>query len=407
MTGLHDALANQQPLVLHLHERRCAVIQPTPEGLVLTYEPAYIETPGAIALSIRMPLRQEPYPAAIADDWLNGLLPEGPRREAVGVRWNIPNRSPYAMLAAIGAECAGAVEIGFADPDRTRRPIPADEQAIIRALREERLTTAPEYELGARLSLAGMQPKLCLRRENNQWFWPTPSHPSTHILKPESANPATPNLVWNEHTTMELARRIGIPTAGTEITRIGTETVLVITRFDRTMDGRRIHQEDMHQATGMRHKYEAHGGPGAMHWCAKLPHERWKIWDQFMFAWIIGDADRHSKNVSIQHIPNDRPRLAPLYDAVCTTMYPSIDDTMASRIGRARTANDVTQADLKREAGRCGLDPDEAIEKAHEIGEKIRDTLAELTRERGWDTARVKDGGAPTRYQRACDWARA
>ena len=406
MTALHDALANQEPLVAHLHERRCAVIQPTPKGLVLTYEAAYLDSPGAIPLSLRMPLRVEPYPPEIASPWLDGLLPEGPRRQAVGVRWGVPYRSTYAMLAVIGAECAGAVEIGLTDPDRTRQPVPADDEDIIRSLRDDLLTTAPEYELGARLSLAGMQPKLCLRQYDGRWFWPTPSHPSTHILKPESPNPATPRLVANEHTTMEVARRIGIPTAETGVTRIGTENVLLITRFDRTTDGRRVHQEDMHQATGMRHKYETHGGPGAMHWCSQLPHERWQLWDQLMFAWIIGDADRHSKNVSIQHIPNARPRLAPLYDAVCTTMYPNIDDTMASRIGRARTASDVTRADLKREAERCMLDPDEAIERAHELGEKIRDTLAELTREGGWDTARITNAGTATRYERACDWAR-
>ena len=407
MTALHDALANQAPLVAHLRERRCAFVQPTQKGLVLTYEAAYLDSPGAIPLSLRMPLRVEPYPPEIASPWLDGLLPEGPRRQAAGVRWSLPYRSTYAMLAAIGAECAGAVEIGLAEPDRTRQPIPADEEAIIRALREDLLTTAPEHELDARLSLAGMQPKLCLRQDEGQWFWPTPSHPSTHILKPQSPNPATPRLVANEHTTMEVARRIGIPTADTEITRIGDEKILVIKRFDRTADGKRVHQEDMHQATGKRHKYETHGGPGAKDWCAQLPHERWKIWDQFMFGWIIGDADRHSKNVSIQHIPHSQPRLAPLYDAVCTTMYPNIDDTMASRIGRAKTAEQVTAADLKREAERCGLNPEEAVERAHELAEKIRDTLAELSREGSWDTARIVEGGAPTRYERAFDWARA
>ena len=100
---LHDALADQEPLVVHLHERRCAVLQPTDEGLTLTYEPAYLETPGVLALSLRLPMRPEPYPTTIAQAWLDGLLPEGPRRQAVGTRWNIPYRSTYAVLAAIGA----------------------------------------------------------------------------------------------------------------------------------------------------------------------------------------------------------------------------------------------------------------------------------------------------------------
>ena len=405
MNDLHERLAGNQPLVVHLAEQRCATVELTTKGLVLTYEPAYLATPGALPLSLRLPLREQPYRDSIADEWLDGLLPEGPRRHAVGLRWGIPYRSTYAMLAAIGGECAGAVEVGFGEPDRNREPIPADDQAIVRALREERLAAAPEHELGARLSLAGLQPKLCLRRDHGQWFWPTPGYPSTHILKPQGANPATPGLVGNEHTTMEIARRIGIPTAETEIQHIGTETVLSITRFDRTPNGTRVHQEDMHQAIGMRHKYETHGGPGAMHWCKRLPGERWKIWDQLMFAWIIGDADRHAKNLSIQHRPGAAPRLAPLYDAVCTTMYPQLDDAMASRIGRARTANTVTRADLEREATRCGLDSDGAIRRAYEIADKIRNALAELDREGGWDSQRINEGGAPTRYNRACEWA--
>ncbi len=403
--NLHDALADQQPLILHLHERRCAVLQPTRQGLTLTYEPAYLATPRATPLSLRLPLTQETYPAPIAQPWLDGLLPEGPRRQAAGIRWNIPYRSTYAMLAAIGAECAGAVEIGLTDPDRSQRPIPADDEAIMAALREEPLATAPEHEMGARLSLAGMQPKLCLCREGDRWLWPTPSHPSTHILKPESVNRETPELVANEHTVMEIARRIGIPTAKTQIAMIGTEKVLLVARFDRTPDGQRVHQEDLHQATGTRHKYEAHGGPGVKQCCDELPHERWKIWDQLMFSWIIGDADRHAKNFSIQHRPTEPPRLAPLYDAVCTTMYPNVDDRMACRIGQATKADKVTREDLKREAGRCGLDPDQAIERTHEIGEGIRDTLAELAQEGLWDAKRIESGGAPTRYERACEWS--
>ena len=205
---------------------------------------------------------------------------------------------------------------------------------------------------------------------------------------------------------MELARRAGISTAQTAITTIGTEKVLLITRFDRTADGKRVHQEDLHQATGMRHKYEMHGGPGVKHACELLPHERWQIWDQVIFAWVVGDADRHGKNFSIQHRANEPLRLAPLYDAVCTTMYPDVADELACRIGRATKADDVTRADLEREAQRCGLEPDRAIERAHEIAEKISETLAELAREGGWDTTRIMRGGASQRYAKACDWAR-
>lgn len=105
------------------------------------------------------------------------------------------------------------------------------------------------------------------------------------------------------------------------------EHVLIVERFDRFDDNgttRRLHQEDLAQATGTPHvqKYESDGGPGYRDVFkvfdgnlsaadAKSAKERFA--KLLVFSWIIGHNDGHSKNYSLTHVPG-RSVLAPFYD---------------------------------------------------------------------------------------------
>src|SRR3546814_7231368 len=58
-----------------------------------------------------MPLREAPWVGAVARNWFCNLLPEGAVRQAIVERLRIAPDDDFALLAAIGGECAGAVSL--------------------------------------------------------------------------------------------------------------------------------------------------------------------------------------------------------------------------------------------------------------------------------------------------------
>ncbi len=53
-----------------------------------------------------------------------------------------------------------------------------------------------------------------------------------------------------------------------------------------------------------------------------------------VFHYLVGNADAHAKNYALlQTSDADSPVLAPLYDVVCTAIYPQLTKKIAMRIG--------------------------------------------------------------------------
>ena len=115
-----------------------------------------------------------------------------------------------------------------------------------------------------------------------------------------------------------------------------------------------------------------------------------------MFASLIGDEDKHAKNFSIQSPAGRRAGLAPVYDAVCTLAYPELDRGMAMKIGRAWQVREVDARAIRNEAGKCGLWPDEAVERLHALAGRVRDAVEEM-KESGWDLGTLEAAGIDTR----------
>ena len=85
--------------------------------------------------------------------------------------------------------------------------------------------------------------------------------------------------------------------------------------------------------------------------------------DRVIFNFLIGNGDAHGKNFSVLYHGN-RPRLAPSYDLICTTVYPSIARKMAMKFDGPFDFRWVTPGKIVRTLARAG------------IGEKlIRDSI--------------------------------
>ena len=390
-------------LEVWLHEVRAGTLHRTPQRLDFQYADAYLARPDAQALSKRLPLEPGRFRYGEALRWFDALLPEGARREQAARQAGAASMSTFSMLQAIGAECAGAVEVRRPGSKLEAKKAPASMEEI-----EEYIRRMDRYPLGPdpgqlTLSLAGAQPKLVLVKESDGWSWPLGGYPSTHVVKPEQEG--FPGVVWNEHACMTLAHRAGLACARTEVRRFGRFEALVVERFDRTADGRRVHQEDFAQAFGAREKYQKDGGPSLKDCFERSGVGGPALWDQVMFAWLTGDEDKHAKNFSIQYPGGEAPRLAPIYDAVCTLAYPDLARGMAMRIGNAWQVREVDRRAIEDEARKCGLRPGEAVQRLRALAERVREAMEEMNAS-GWDLGLLEAGGIGTRLDASCEWAK-
>lgn len=320
-------------------------------------------------ISVTMPVRTAGYGDRNARRWLRGLLPEGQIRAMIAYELNIVGTDDFALLTALGKDCAGALSFRPDGADHQEGDIgPAlTDQQIGQLLRS--LPTSPMgVEQGFRVSLPGNQSKLLLTRIGDRWHRPD-GVPSTHILKP-AVRELDDNTVDNEAYCQQLAAAAGLPAAATTIETFDGIRVLTSQRFDRVQGGpltRRVHQEDGCQATGVdpAHKYQsANGGPNLKAIAAALSSnggELAPLLSLIVFTVAIGNADLHGKNLSLTFNDDDSVALSPIYDAMSTRLYETSADgqpvvrDLGMRIGGQISIDNVTHDDLIAEARSWGI----------------------------------------------------
>ncbi len=255
-----------QRLGVFFEDRKVGLVTADESRFTFTYDSSWIDAQASFAISISLPLVAGAQTGPAAHSFFANLLPEGRIRALVARRLGISEDNDFALLAALGGECAGAMVVAAAAPKPAKyawRPLDSDELA--------RLSTggAAFAEAvaggGVRLSLAGAQDKLPVKLEGGRLYLPLGSSPSSHILK--FANQDFKHMPTNEAFISALARACGLPAVATEIFTIGRTQHLLVTRYDRVVreDGTimRLHQEDMCQALGLPpgRKYQEEGGP--------------------------------------------------------------------------------------------------------------------------------------------------
>ena len=338
----------------------------SPEDWTFVYDRHYLASAAPVALSVSLPLRESPHVGAVARNWFCNLLPEGAVRDAIVARLRLPERDDFALLAAIGGECAGAVSLGTGEPVGADSPTP--EPDLETMLRQATDMGGAWALLGAplRLSLAGAQDKIPVVSDVTGLRLPAAGEPSTHILKP--GNRRFRALHEMETLGLTLARAIGLETVFARPVQMAGSPALLIERYDRvaTADGhtRRLHQEDFCQALGYpgELKYEAQGGPGLAS-CAGLvrrlglgPQAIQAFLDWVIFNALIGNADAHAKNLALLVDQDGRRRLAPFYDLVPTIALSErlLDRSPALRIGNATRIDHIGAQDWREFARTAG-----------------------------------------------------
>ncbi|MBC7997088.1 MAG: HipA domain-containing protein, partial [Leptolyngbya sp.] len=256
------------------------------------------------------------------------------------------------------------------------------------------------------MRISGIQPKLPISLEREPDKEPalkigTFKNSCSHILKYQS--PLFPYLVENEWATMELARRIGLPTAPVKQVEFRGKTIfpgraLLIERYDiprklqldKSDSSLRLAlQQDVASLLKLyrQDKYEtsAERVADALIAAALAPEQLNHFLKHLLFSWMVGNGDLHAKNVSIimwllpgqlggVPIP-DVVAYSPLYDLVNTRVHLPGDRFAFPINGK----NDKLKIkDFAAIASRWGLERATVSDFAQSLAESIKRELPEI-----------------------------
>jgi serine/threonine-protein kinase HipA len=375
-------------LTVYLHGEAVGILTQEPTGrITFAYALEWLDGKSARSLSHSLPLRKKAFEERECIGFFGGLLPEEENRKIVARNLGITSRNDFALLREIGGECAGSVSmlpVGSAPAPISNTYEKISEAELIAILDQlpKRPLLAGRAEI--RLSLAGAQNKVALRREGDAYSIPLHESPSTHILKPESER--FPGLVENEACCLELAREAGLPVCDAIARDFGRHRCLILSRYDRCRRGEavlRLHQEDFCQALGIpsRIKYQTEGGPSLKQSFDLIrsvsgspARDLLLLFNAVLFNYLIGNGDAHGKNFSLLYsLPGESysVRLALLYDLVSTACYPEIAQSMAMRIGKKWLPEELRVEDWEHYWKEIGFSTTQAKRRSLQFADSV------------------------------------
>ena len=316
----------------------------TRAGERLVYRDDWLDDPQGRPLSLSLPFTpgNQPYRGQVVADYFDNLLPDSePIRRRIATRYRTGSSAPFPLLAALGRDCVGALQM--LPPDEA----PTDLTSINgRALSESEIAqllraTTSTSSLGQadpledlRLSIAGAQEKTALLRHRGRWLLPEGSTPTTHIFKLPlglvgNMRADMRTSVENEWLCSRIVAAYGLSVARCDMARFEEQKVLIVERFDRRPSSDaswivRLPQEDLCQATATSalYKYESDGGPGidtimeVLSGSVSAAADQRHFFMTQMIFWLLAATDGHAKNFSIAHLPGNRYQSTPLYDVL-------------------------------------------------------------------------------------------
>jgi serine/threonine-protein kinase HipA len=250
-------------------------------------------------------------------------------------------------------------------------------------------TLAQIYARADTPRLSGVQIKAPMCLDEKGVLSPATGKPFTHILKPAgtSGYDALPVVEW---MAMELGRAAGFEAPATALVAMPDRMspALLVERFDireSNDDARFLALEDMCSVldlpTSAKYACTMERVARAVRPLSTAPDEDLLIIvKRAIFAWLIADGDMHLKNMALLKIaePGDRQfrtvRLAPLYDAVTTRVFPKLKhDRLALKLNGKD--DNLRRADFQALATTAGLRAGDAEGAVDEVVQRLRGAL--------------------------------
>ena len=393
--------------------------------LSFTYNAQWLADPSCHALSLSLPLGEEPFGDVPVRAWFGNLLHENDQLEATMARYGIERSDIAGLLEHLGADCPGAVSVLGLDRPPVKRPgtlsedyDPLDEGTLRDIV--ERLATGKRLpkEMRDPSPVAGVRRKISLAAlPDGRFALPKDGTgaPTTHILK----LPDRQNLkeARDEAFLTDLAAKCGFEVGTCIAGQIAEHDILLINRFDRLIDGDkvyRLHVEDFAQASGLPSdlKYERRGEAGRRFDAATIGRilaatdqpalARNTYLRMTLFNLLLGNNDNHAKNNGLILAPGGSVQLAPFYDLTPVLMGGDYTDELAFNMGAASRFDDIRADDLIAFCAAIGIPAlgamallkaaaSELIDQIEELSANFPREMAALDRLFGHTAAHIND----------------
>ncbi|HQV03740.1 MULTISPECIES: type II toxin-antitoxin system HipA family toxin [unclassified Novosphingobium] len=370
--------------------------------LSFTYNSQWLADPNSHALSLSLPLGEEPFGDVPVRAWFGNLLHENDQLETTMARYGIERSDIAGLLEHLGADCPGAVSVLGLDRPPVKRPgtlsedyDPLDEGTLRDIV--ERLATGKPLPDGMRdpSPVAGVRRKVSLAALPDGRF-ALPKHrtgaPTTHILKLPDRQ--TPKEARDEAFLTDLAAKCGFSVGTCVADQISEHEILLINRFDRSIDGDkvyRLHVEDFAQASGLPSdlKYERRGEAGRRFDATTIgkilaatdqPALARNIFMRMtLFNLLLGNNDNHAKNNGLILASGGSVQLAPFYDLTPVLTGGDYTDELAFNVGAAKRFDDITSDDLIAFCADIGIPAAGAKSLLRTAAGELIDQLEELS----------------------------
>jgi serine/threonine-protein kinase HipA len=229
-------------LIVLLNSEEAGIVSYEKDRMTFRYTDAWRSSANAFPLSLSMPIAGRVHSHTAIEPFIWGLLPDNDqvlRRKAK--EFGVSQRNAFKLISYLGEDCAGAVQ--FVRPEKLEAMLNGDMPEpnwLTESEVASRLRVARDYEGTGRLpsdrgqfSLAGMQPKTSLLFYQGRWGVTSGKTPTTHILKPASADMS--GHAENEHLCLKLADALGMKSAESWVQFFEDVPTIVVKRFDKVI----------------------------------------------------------------------------------------------------------------------------------------------------------------------------
>ena len=96
---------------VHFQGKLAGILEEHDRGYAFKYDPDYLESSEAHAVSLSLPLRAETYEDKRLFPFFDGLIPEGWLLEIAEKTWKLNPRDRMGLLLACCRDCIGAVSV--------------------------------------------------------------------------------------------------------------------------------------------------------------------------------------------------------------------------------------------------------------------------------------------------------
>ncbi|RJF99789.1 type II toxin-antitoxin system HipA family toxin [Noviherbaspirillum saxi] len=288
--------------------------------------------------------------------YFQNLLPEGHNRDRLAQQRGCRPEDEFELLAAAGHDLMGGIEVA---------PVPENEgvPTVVRhwhtALGLDVLEPGfVEFPVEDAAALPGVVTKFSAVHDGRRYVVKRHGAAGSFILKLPSSRHS--DLVANEFMGYQLCQALDLDCShATVISRDEAELpeqvpfndILAVTRFDRRVDGTRLHMEEFTQVLGYepRHKY----GKGLQadysamlsvlnRFSGNPATDVQEFVRRFVAFILMGNTDAHLKNWAVMYPDGVTPQLTPLYDPVCVTAF--FDDVAESEYALNRAIDAKVRA---------------------------------------------------------------